>query len=41
MNCFLPKKQVTVSSAINIWYVIFSKETAIDPRSFEKSSKFI
>lgn len=38
---FLHKKQVTVSSVINIRHVVLFEETAIDPGSFEKSSGLI
>jgi len=35
---FMLKKQVTVSSVINKWYVVFSETTVIDSAgSFEKS----
>jgi hypothetical protein len=38
---FLHKKQVTVSSVINILYEVLSKAIAIDPGSLVKSSGFI
>lgn len=38
---FLHKKQVTVSSVINIRYEVLSKAITIDPGSFVKSSGFI